>query len=449
MADGSHKVAVATTGNDVDVSLVSNGVLNVERQRVVLAGDSAFGATLSPVSAEPLAGAYALPVRPLLPASMVAAFGALRVASEECAVAMSFAYGINTDLATTITANGGTATATAPDNLVTLDSGTNTAGAAAIESKDAVRYVPGQGVIARFTAIFSSPTALSQQEVGWGDATDGFFVGYNGSTLGVCRRRAGVDTWVPRSQWADRLDGSGPSGIQLDPTKLNVFEISVQYLGGGGIVFLVEEPGTARFHPFYVLSYANANVQTSILNPTLPMRAAVKNAGNNTSVTVKTASLGGYRDGPTPRVSRPRAASARRGPFTTEVPILTLQNKTTFNSRTNRARIRLIHCSASSEAGNADLWLRFVLGATLTGANFTDWGTTTSCAATDSTASAMTNGANSQLIHAKNVGSGSQIDQVMRDLDIRLHPGETLTVSGQTSGSNQTARVNLTWVEEF
>jgi hypothetical protein len=47
---------------------------------------------------------------------------------------------------------------------------------------------------------------------------------------------APITTWIASSAWnIDKMDGTGPSGMTLDPTKFNVYEIRFQYLGVGGV----------------------------------------------------------------------------------------------------------------------------------------------------------------------------------------------------------------------
>jgi hypothetical protein len=44
-----------------------------------------------------------------------------------------------------------------------------------------------------------------------------------------------IDTRVPRTQWADRLDGTGPSGYTLDLTKMQMWYIDYSWYGAGFI----------------------------------------------------------------------------------------------------------------------------------------------------------------------------------------------------------------------
>ena len=63
---------------------------------------------------------------------------------------------------------------------------------------------------------------------------------------------ADEDEFVSQDQWnIDTMDGLGtsmnPSGVKLDVTKGNVFQIQTQYLGFGGILYSVENPRTGFF----------------------------------------------------------------------------------------------------------------------------------------------------------------------------------------------------------
>ena len=58
---------------------------------------------------------------------------------------------------------------------------------------------------------------------------------YRGSTLnqGGCLVSKTVDTRVPRSRWADPLDGTGPSGYTIDLTKMQMFYVEYSWYGAG------------------------------------------------------------------------------------------------------------------------------------------------------------------------------------------------------------------------
>jgi hypothetical protein len=61
----------------------------------------------------------------------------------------------------------------------------------------------------------------------------------NGTTAEMVIRKGGVDNEiVPQSQWnVDRLDGTGPSKVNIDFTKSQIFVTDYQWLGVGRVRF--------------------------------------------------------------------------------------------------------------------------------------------------------------------------------------------------------------------
>lgn len=99
-------------------------------------------------------------------------------------------YGLNTTLvsATTGLAVGigaNSATATAANNLFTCSTGTTAYSFGTIQSRRRLRYRPGQGVVGRFTAIYSTPAASTVVVAGYGTAESGLYFGYNGTAFGI------------------------------------------------------------------------------------------------------------------------------------------------------------------------------------------------------------------------------------------------------------------------
>lgn len=105
-------------------------------------------------------------------------------------------YGLNTSEVVSTTGNwsGGAVTsgAAAASNLFTVSTGTTAGSFASIESRRRLRYRPGQGIVARYTALFSAPAANSilLAGVGTGEASLGF--GYNGTSFGILHSTGGA-----------------------------------------------------------------------------------------------------------------------------------------------------------------------------------------------------------------------------------------------------------------
>lgn len=106
-------------------------------------------------------------------------------------------------------------------------------------------------------------------------------------------------TTVAQSAWDDPLDGTGESGMTIDLTKLNVFEIRFQYLGGGKITFHVEDDSTGDFVEFHKILYANLNTSPSTHNPNFHFFVYANNKATTSNLVVKSASYAYFVEGKT------------------------------------------------------------------------------------------------------------------------------------------------------
>src|SRR5574343_48076 len=217
--------------------------------------------------------------------SQASAFGLVKVAQEWTQIHLSFAYNINTDLCLTEELNGGTVTQ--GDNFAILQTGTDPAGSAEIVSRDRLKYIPGQGVVCRFTRLFTAGAADSIQYQGCGDDTDALCFGYNGAAFGIMWRRDGSTTWIAQADW----NGTRPA-YDFDPAKLNVYQIDFQWLGGGAIRFGIENPVNGAIEVVHTIKYAGSGIITTLHNPTLGLLAGVANTGNATNLIGKLPSFG-------------------------------------------------------------------------------------------------------------------------------------------------------------
>ncbi len=98
--------------------------------------------------------------------------------------------------------------------------GTVSTGAAAnssgqIETTERVRYVPGHGNRARFTAGFTTGVANSTQIAGIGDESNGFFFGYNGTSFGILHRKDGAPEIRTLTVTSGANDGTGTDDITI------------------------------------------------------------------------------------------------------------------------------------------------------------------------------------------------------------------------------------------
>lgn len=377
------------------------------------------------------------------------AFGDLRTAELTPQVHLTFPYNINTDMIDITTGNGGTVTQSG--SMAILKTSTSTSGDATLASRKVVNYRSGLGTLNRFTAMFTSGAANSSQIIGIGDAEDGFFVGYSGDTFGTLVRKDGVDDWTPQTGWnIDVMDGndgaSNPSNMLLDKTKLNVFEISFQWLGAGEIKYYVENPDTGGFVPIHRIKYANNNTTPSILNPSLTLYANVNNDGNNTDIEMRSASMAGFTEGkdiPT----GPTNAFGDNSTHNTETEFFHLRNKATYQGRTNKVRLMLKSLSCGNDTnGLANFNIYLNAGLDATPHSWTDIDADNSVVEVDTAKGFSTAG---KLLFKGVVGKDSGETFNLEDLDIIVAPGDIITITSESAGASAVQSATLLWQEDF
>lgn len=378
----------------------------------------------------------------------ISAFGDLRTTEITPKVHLTFPYNINSDIVDTVTANGGTVTAA--DSMAVVQTSAATNGEAEFSSRRVLTYRSGLGGLARFTALFTDGVASSTQYIGLGDATDGFFFGYDGTTFGILRRQNGVEFWTPQTSWnVDVMDGNdgadNPSDMLLDTSNLNVFQIHFQWLGAGQIEFGVEDENTGLFVPVHRIKYANNFTVPSIYNANLPLHAHVVNEGNASNITIKTASMFAGVEGKSIPLG-PSNNYVESKAISTEEHLYHIRNKSTIGAINNRVRMILKQISAGNDA-NALSTVRVYSNATLANgpAVWTDINGTDSVAEVDTVQTYSSGG---RLLFQGVVGKDTGQIFDLSDLDIQIVPNEIITITCESANAGVQSAA-LTWQEDY
>lgn len=147
-------------------------------------------------------------------------FGEVSVESLYPIIQCDAVYGVNTLLQAATVGGGGSATAA--DNLFSVSPGDTTPGSfGAIQSVKRLRYRPGQGVVSRFTALFSSGQASTVQVAGIGTGEAGAYFGYNGTSFGVLTNTGGVRA-IHTLTVTVASNGTGNYAVELNGTTFNI-----------------------------------------------------------------------------------------------------------------------------------------------------------------------------------------------------------------------------------
>lgn len=349
-----------------------------------------------------------------------------------------------------------TAAATGTGNItITLDGDTQTV---AVTSGDAAAVVARKIAAVSFANIGTGwqvdVSGETVEFLSFDAAAHGgsYSVSGQGVTATFANTVTGVaptDDWTPQSSWNgfDTFDGTGVSGVTLDPTKGNVYRIAYQWLGFGAIRFYIEEPATGSFVEVHRIVYANQNTVPSVYNPTFPLYVSAINHANTTNMTLKTASMVGMVQGKEVEHGERFGADASKASVTTEVAVLTIRVKEVYQSRINRTHIFPDLWSGGGEnSGGKTINFRLLYNATLGGTpSYSDIDTNTSVVEVDTSATTVTGGF--ELLEVITVG-GTASQVVQLDTGFHMAPGDTLTVSAQSSQTS-TAITSFGWIEEI
>jgi hypothetical protein len=374
------------------------------------------------------------------------AFDELLTADLTPKIQLEFPYNINTDIVTTTLVASGAVTQS--NSKAVIASGAAINSSATLISKRVLKYDPGQGALVRFSAIFTTGVAGSQQEVGLGDSTDGFFFGYNGADFGVLRRQNGVDNWIAQTSWnRDKADNKTVLP-KIDFTKGNVFQIRFQWLGFGLISFWIENPSTGQPVRIHNMEYANANTNPSVFNPTLPLSVKSANTTNNTDIQIQTSSLAAFIEGKEVLLgSKNSKDNTKTGIGNTETNIITIRNRSTFASKTNRVDVELDFLGVAVD-GTKNSIIKLIKNTTLGGTpTYTNISVDTSVVEFDVAGTTITGGEILLTFALQKVDS-KELSLV--GLNIDLIPGDILTVSGvSTTAATTDISASMSWIERF
>jgi hypothetical protein len=467
---------------------------------------------------------------PLLP------FGSVHTESLTPIFQSDAVYGVNAQQEDTFTSLSGTVVAS--DSSFVCSTGTTIYAQAVLNSRKRMRYRPGQGVVGRFTALYTSPVANSYQVSGFGHAEDGFYFGYKDLNFGIlyvnrgvreartltvttasstnenititlngvafsvavtnsaniqrtayeisrgtyagwttdvvgatvrflsssagvktgaytlsgttavgtfAQTKAGVastDTFIPQSSWnSDKLDGTGASGLTIDPTKFNVYQIGIQYLGAGTVQFKVMlcpiGSNNPTWYTVHVIKNPNTLTTTHIGNPSFPFTTAAYSAGSTTNLSIKNGSFAGFIEGYKyhhgPRFSYFNQLTTVGS--TNYQALFTVMNSRYFAGRANQTVINII--SASGALKHTSPCIFYLLrNATLNGnPNFSQYASN-SAALFDNTATTVNVTSNDQIIWSSHLGDTGEFDHHFNgggSEELTIQPGEWYTLAAKST----------------
>ena len=249
----------------------------------------------------------------------------------------------------------------------------------------------------------------------------------------------------------DKLDGTGPSRMTLNPQKGNVYQIGFQYLGFGNAKFSIEDPNTGIPYQFHELKNANARTTPVLKNPNVNILATSANIGGTTATQLKTVSMAGYVEGAIRKLD-PKFAYSRSYNIgsTTYKPFLLMKVNRVFDGESCFGEFDLLHIGASDDVNSKTLSVGFFLNAEVSGeVNYQyidEDNSIVSYADLDtSTQTIVTNGL---PFYELVVGPQSARTVDLTDLDFVFGAGDSVLIALKASSTPITGLVSVNWYEQ-
>lgn len=349
---------------------------------------------------------------------------------------------------------GGTVTVTL-DDVATETEITNGGSVQAVAREvGATTYVGWETQVIGADVVFISHLAEAKSGTFSFADTDTTGVAASGGVVQSVTGVAPTDEWHAQTTWnRDKMDGKGVSGMTLDPSKGNVYEVQYQWLGFGNFIFSIENPVTGKFVQVHVEEFSNANTTPSMQNPTLPLYGAVKNGGTTTDITVKSSSIAAFTEGMIDEGNQglPNSTAATlSGDLTTETAIFSIKSKPIFQGLENRVEwAPKIFTVSGNGAGAAKFTTIRARVNTVLGGNpvFNDIATPTSIMSVDIAGTTVSGGAVVATFEFGADFTPPPID--LTTFTVNQPPGTLVTFTAEIDGGTSDIDAGLIWRELF
>ena len=265
-------------------------------------------------------------------------------------------------------------------------------------------------------------------------------------------------TFAAQSAWnGDKLDGTGASGVTLDPTKLNNYAISVAQTGTSSY-FVSVLPSTANNSSYIRVHSVTPTTLTpsALRQPNGPITMSAISQGSTTNLTVTSASLSGFIEGLNLHTGNRYSWGVNLAATVTTAirPLFIIHNTRYFKSKANQKVISVVSINgAVKHTQPVTVYLiRSIPPSTITltgNPNFSSFHAD-SAIWKDQSATAVTVGSSSQYVFIQNLAETSSFDFQFRNEEaVTLQPGEYLAVCAITdSGTANNVNLAVTWRED-
>jgi len=262
---------------------------------------------------------------------------------------------------------------------------------------------------------------------------------------------------ILQSNWnIDKMDGTGPSGMTLNPQKGNVYQIGFQYLGQGEALFAIEDGKTGVLTPVHRIKNSNSRTTPVLKNPNLNGLVTSTNiaaTNQNQSVEVRCSSMATFIEGNIIKLD-PRFSYSKTFNASTTASFLGLfaiKINSVYQGQNSFADISLSAISglnASAAAAPKAITIGIFVDSVITGdVNFVEVDSNRS---TVSIANLSDNviSPNTTPIFSFALGAGQAANIDLESLNLEYGPGRIITIAYTSTGNPSGNAISLNWFEK-
>jgi hypothetical protein len=252
--------------------------------------------------------------------------------------------------------------------------------------------------------------------------------------------------FVPQADWnVDTFDGSGPSGITLDHTKLNVFEIIMTYLGAGPIEYrIMSTDGT--WWTAHIFKWPNTAITPSMKSPNLHVGWTIASLGSVAPLTMRGVSAAAFLEGEIVNIRDPFSKEAVLDATTTPTVMLALRCRGEFGGTFNSRELTPIHFVGGVETGNRLAYIRVVHNPTAL-AGVQDWTRVSAVSSVDYSVAPGVTRTGGTILATLLVGGSTSRDIDLAKYGIRCEAGDVLAVEVEMVSQTSSVTCSLAWHE--
>lgn len=210
------------------------------------------------------------------PMQHIDSFSRIRTAEPGYRFDSQLTYNVDSDLWDTSTTNG-SVTHSATERWAAMSCNSGGANTAVLQSHYHAPYTPGRGQLAFITFLMgAAPATAGFKRVGYFDGTNGIYLERTTTAVNLVLKSSttkGTET-VPQASWnIDPMDGTGPSGVTLNLSNVQILVIQLQALYVGRVVVGFDVAG--ELIPVHQFLCANDEAYPYIAQASLPIRYEV------------------------------------------------------------------------------------------------------------------------------------------------------------------------------